>query len=130
MNPFTSARWSGRNTAFAATLALSVAAMASARAGTWDDAQRAFADYNDPAGLALLQQAAQEGDARAMQAWGLALLHGPKLFPGRLQADTAQARIWLDKLAQHCVVAAAPVAAPVESACPPPRALRLASRPL
>ena len=120
MKTFTSSHGCRLATRIAAALVFTLSA--SAHAGTWGDAQSAFADYNDAAGLKLLQQAAQEGDARAVQAWGLALLHGPRLFPGLLQADRSAAAVWFEKLAQHCA------AAPAENACSPRSAQRLAWR--
>jgi len=91
-------------------------------AGTWAEAQEAFADLDDARGLQRLAQAAQEGDVRAMQAWALALKHGPALFPGRLRADPAQAAHWFDRLARHCLAARARAddgrPGPVAPACP------------
>jgi len=88
--------------AAAAALLLGLACAQPACAGTWDAAQDAFAQHADAAGLQLLARAAGEGDARAMQAWGLALRHGPRLFPGLLQADARLAADWFDRLAAHC----------------------------
>lgn len=73
-----------------------------AAASTWDDAQDAFANYNNTSGLKLLEQAAEEGDLRAMQAWGLALLHGQRLFPTLLKAQPSQAADWFDRVTRHC----------------------------
>ena len=103
---------------------LGVACAAAAQAGTWDDAQAAFAEFDDGVGLQLLERAAQEGDARAMHAWSLALKHGQRLFPGWLHADAGQAGPWFDKPARHCAL---PQARPGEGACGPVTPLR--SRP-
>ena len=92
----------GRRCRAVAALLLALACAQPACASTWDDAQDAFAQHADAAGLQLLARAAAEGDARAMQAWGLALLHGPRLFPGLLQADARRAAEWFDRLAGHC----------------------------
>lgn len=66
-----------------------------ARAGAWDDAQNAFAERDDRAGIVHLRRAADEGDPRAVRAYGLALRYGERLFPGALRADPAQAVMWL-----------------------------------
>ena len=95
---------SRRLSGMAVALLLGVACAVAARAGTWDDAQAAFSDFDDGVGLRLLERAAQEGDARAMLAWGLALKHRQRLFPGWLQADAGQAGPWFDKLARHCAL--------------------------
>ena len=103
-----------RACAAAAALLLALACLQPASADTWDEAQDAFLQHADAAGLRLLARAAGEGDARAMQAWGLALLHGPRLFPGLLQADARGAVEWFDRLAGHC---SAPRLGPVEPTC-------------
>lgn len=113
------------------TLALGLACLPAAQATPWDDAQSAFAEFDDRQGLRLLAQAAQAGDARAMHAWALALRHGPRLFPGILRADAAQAAVWFDRVARHCLLqrvqvdVAAPDAAPC-SGLPSPRNTGLA----
>jgi hypothetical protein len=94
----------GRRCSAVAAWLLGLACLQPASASTWDDAQDAFLHHADAAGLRLLARAAGEGDARAMQAWGLALLHGPRLFPGLLQADAKRAAAWFDRLAGHCGV--------------------------
>jgi TPR repeat protein len=71
------------------------------QAGDWEDAQAAFSEYDDANGLRLLERAAHQGDLRAMQAWGMALLHGPKLFATLNKADPKQAVRWLDQVAQR-----------------------------
>ena len=94
----------GRTLRLAATLVwgLGLIGLPAAQAGTWEDAQAAFADLDDGLGLQRLAQAAQEGDVRAMHAWALALRHGPQLFPERLRADPALAAHWFDQLARRC----------------------------
>jgi hypothetical protein len=84
------------------TLAIGWSVALPSAASTWDDAQDAFANYNDTSGLKLLEQAAEEGDLRAMQAWGLALLHGQRLFPTLLKAQPSQAAVWFDRVSRHC----------------------------
>jgi TPR repeat protein len=120
---FTPSRWPCRAATLVGLLVLFL--VSSVRAGTWDEAQQAFAEYNDAAGLRLLHQAADEGDVRAMQAWGLALLHGPRLFPGLLKSDPARAGTWFDKVAQHCGALGEQHA---EGLCPARSALSLAKR--
>jgi hypothetical protein len=71
-------------------------------AGTWDRAQAAFSEYDDLTGLKLLQQAAEEGDVRAVQAWTLSLLHRQRLFPRLVKADNRQVLAWLEGVAEHC----------------------------
>lgn len=118
-------RSKGPATLLALALGLGLAAPPAARADTWDEAQAAFADLDDGRGLQRLAQAAQEGDVRAMHAWALALMHGPRLFPGRLQADAGQAARWFDALARHCVrqraQAGGGAAGEADPACPGPR---------
>jgi rhodanese-related sulfurtransferase len=81
-----------------ACISVALGAAAPARADDWAEAQAAFDGYDDRRGLALLERAAAAGDARAQLAWGLALRHGAKLFPG-LAADPAAAKAWLDRAA-------------------------------
>lgn len=120
-------------TLLALALGLGLAAPPAARADTWDDAQAAFADRDDGLGLQRLAQAAQEGDARAMHAWALALKHGPRLFPGRLSTDAGQAGHWFDRLARHCVLLRAQAdggtTGPADPACPAPPTRRAADPP-
>lgn len=71
-------------------------------AGTWDSAQEAFRAYDDSRGLRLLEQAAEEGDVRAVQAWTLSLLHGQRLFPRLVKADDRQILAWLEGVAERC----------------------------
>ena len=96
-----------------------------ARAGDWEDAQAAFADYDDATGLRLLERAAHQGDLRAMQGWGLALLHGRRVFPSLMHSDVEQAAVWFDKVALRC---AQSQAGQIESPCQKSPAVQLTKR--
>jgi hypothetical protein len=78
-----------------------------ARADIWGEAQEAFAEYDDARGLWLLAQAAEAGDVRAMRALGLALRHGPRLFPVMQRADLVRSAYWLNRARAVCVAAPA-----------------------
>jgi rhodanese-related sulfurtransferase len=90
-------------------LFLGVVSAGHARAGEWEDAQAAFVDLDDRRGLELLERGAQAGDARAQLAWGLALHHGGKVFPG-LAANPQAAKAWLFRAA-----AAAPLTGTIDA---------------
>lgn len=93
-----------RNTMRSLAMALALAlAAGTTLADDWEEAQEAFAQYDDRRALEALRSGAQAGDARAQQAWGLALHHGERLFPGLLRADPQAARRWLTAAAAAAV---------------------------
>ncbi|MBL8345989.1 MAG: hypothetical protein JNN03_11145 [Rubrivivax sp.] len=81
--------------ACAVVLASLAGAGTAARADAWDDAQAAFSEFDDRRAFVHLRRAAEEGDARARVALGLALRFGERLYPGALKADAKESAHWL-----------------------------------
>lgn len=81
----------------AASFAASTAAFAQA---SWEEAQRAFDDYQDARAADILRRSAEQGDQRAQKVYGMMLRFGPALFPSaKLRADPIEAQKWLARAA-------------------------------
>lgn len=66
----------------------------------WEEAQRAFDDYQDARAAEILRRSAEQGDRRAQKVYGMMLRFGPALFPSaQLRADPVEARKWLARAA-------------------------------
>lgn len=97
--------------ASACLLALAAGLAFPTHASDWDQAQEAFAELDDRAARGHLRRAAAAGDARAQQAWALALRHGERLFPGMVQTDLAAAERWRQALGLSLLLPASAVPA-------------------
>jgi len=106
------------HSAFALCGVIAALSLQPAHADDWDDAQAAFSDYDNATGLALLERAAHQGDVRAMHAWGLALLHGRRLFPNMPTGNPRRAAEWFDRAALLCARTPASQVEQADSRCP------------